>query len=228
MARGDNLKSRHNRLTDNDCVSLKFGELEFRKFIDNPQLEQYWSELQFFKDWKLVHRELVTIEINSWGEMYLWLGSCDIPLKYKPANIGEQRLSMVCPGCRRFIDKIFYKSYWSCFKCHDLIHLSSKRSAKYIKADYFFASYCGVDVKVAHDYLQVGQFRKRNYVFEQIFTEETKMKSVTIKLSLRQVRELEILFEDLGIRKSEVIRRALDEFLDRENLKKIKLRKLKV
>ncbi len=54
------------------------------------------------------------------------------------------------------------------------------------------------------------------------------MKSVTIKLSLKQVRELEFLVEDLGIRKSGIIRRVIDEFFDRENLKKIKLRKLKV
>ncbi len=228
MPRGDNLRSKHNRLTDNDCVSFNLGQLELRKYINDPQLDQYWSELDFYKGHKLVHQELATIEVNNNKEIFLWLGCSEISLIYKPANLGKRRLTMVCPDCKRFIDKVFYKSYWSCFKCHDLIHLTSKRSAKYVMADHYFAAYAGVTPKLAHWYFQVGLLRKRNFTFEQIYTEETKMKSVTIKLSLKQVRELEFMVEDLGIRKSEIIRRAIDDFMDRENLKKIKLRKLKV
>ena len=228
MSKGEHLKSKFYRYTDNDCVSLMLGQLELRKHINDPQLDQYWSELEFYKGWILVLEEIATIEISSNKDMYLWLGCSEIQLVYKPANIGERRLSMVCPDCKRFVDKIFYKSYWSCFKCHDLIHLTSKRSAKYVMADHYFAAYAGVTPKLAHWYFQVGLLRKSNLTFEQIYTEETKMKSVTIKLSLKQVRELDRMVEDLGIRKSEIIRRAIDNFFDSENLKKIKLRKLKI
>jgi len=65
-----------------------------------------------------------------------------------------------------------------------------------------------------------------NYLVEKIYTEETFMKQIGLKLSLKQIKELEFLSQELGLPKSEIIRRALDEYFDNLKLRKAKINSL--
>jgi negative regulator of sigma E activity len=64
---------------------------------------------------------------------------------------------------------------------------------------------------------------KNNYTIENLYNKDNIMKQTGIKLSSYELKELEKLAKELDLSRSEVIRRALDHYIDFVKGQKAKL-----
>jgi len=169
-------------------------------------------------------------------DFYLHIGTNrfnkEIYITIEDTGNGGSKPVTHCPYCGEKIIKLFlsppYFNEWKCRKCHDLTYASSKHSSRPSAHDNRMAARIGVSPKEFHRIINLGYRKDRldNYFTEQIYTEETKMVSTSLKLSKRQVRELDKLSAEFDLPKSELIRRAIDLFLEKEKLKAVQLKSL--
>lgn len=238
---GEHLRSWHYRRTVEACIEFKLGKLKLRKHIDDEDFDNYWSEVDFYYDNKLVVRSSTKI-IKNFDGTFLYLrrkgGRTPIPLFNQNTNNGGSFPMMRCPWCLRKVLKLYLKpphfDEWLCQKCHDLTHQTSRQSTKPSKFEYIIAQQMGVHVSVVMATINSGikKFRKGNYYKEYLHTyseekEESEMQQTTIKMSNWEYRELDKLSQKYGLSRSEIIRRAVDLFIEKEKMTEAQLKKLK-
>jgi hypothetical protein len=87
------------------------------------------------------------------------------------------------------------------------------------------AAQMGASVRDVHRTLNSlrKNWYKDNYTIENLFNKDNIMKQTGIKLSSYELKELEKLARDLDLSRSEIIRRALDYYIDFVKGQKAKL-----
>ena len=234
---GQHLRSQNYRRTVEGCIEFKLGKLQLRKHIDDEDFDNYWSEVDFYHDDKLVFKSRAEV-IKHYDGTFLYLkrkfGQTPIPLFRQPTNNGGSFPMMKCPNCKRKVLKLYLRhpgfEKWACQRCHDLAHTTSKQSTKPRKLERMIAGQMGVPVSIVMSAISSGvkKGRRKNYYIEYLhtynqITEETKVQQTTIKLSARQIKLLDGLSGLLDLARAEIIRRAIDEYLDRREERKSRI-----
>src|ERR1035438_3330743 len=221
---GQHFRSRYYRFTVEDCLPFELGKYELRKVLNEPDADKYYSILEYYIDNELFYKVKCFIK----NETIFTIGNKDnnshqINLTYQ--NTGEGRYNgkrpmVECPYCERKKLTLFlkppYYNQWSCRTCHNLTYVSSKESSKPVRLEYMMAGQIGTSPRNIHRALRsMGKGRyKNNYTIENLINKNNIMKQTGIKLSAFELRELEKLAKDLDLSRSEIIRRALDYYID--------------
>jgi hypothetical protein len=236
---GEHFRSRYYRFTVEDCLKFELGRYKLRKVLNNQDIEKYYSILEFYKDNKLFYKTECYFENEStlllkgkYDQSMDLIRNYHINLTYQ--NTGEGRYNgkrpmVMCPYCERKKLTLFlkppYYNVWSCRTCHNLTYVSAKESHRPNRFEYIIAGQIGTSVNNVHRSLcgMRRQSYRNNYTIENLINKENIMKQTGIKLSSYELKELERISKELDLSRSEVIRRALDHYIDFVKGQKAKL-----
>ena len=230
---GQHFRSRYYRFTVEDCLPFELGKYELRKVLNEPDADKYYSILEYYKDNELFYKVKCFIK----NETIYTIGKKDnnshqINLIYQRTGkwgaYGERPM-VCCPYCEQKKLTLFlkppYYNQWACRTCHNLTYVSSKESTRPNRWTFILAAQMGASVNSVRGAL--NSLRKQrylnNYTIENLYNEDNILKQTGIKLSSYELKELEKLAKDLDLSRSELIRRALDYYIDFVKEQKAKL-----
>jgi hypothetical protein len=230
---GQHFRSRFYRFTVEDCLKFELGKYELRKFLYDPYADKYYSVLEYYKNNESFYKVKCFIKNGT----IFTIGDKDnythqINLTYQRTGrwgaYGERPM-VCCPFCEQKKLTLFlkppYYNQWACRTCHNLTYVSSKKSTRPNRWTFILAAQMGASVNSVRGAL--NSLRKQrylnNYTIENLYNEDNIMKQTGIKLSSYELKELEKLAKDLDLSRSELIRRALDYYIDFVKGQKAKL-----
>jgi hypothetical protein len=230
---GQHFRSRYYRFTVEDCLKFEFGKYQLRKILNDPNADKYYSILEYYNGNELFYKVKCFIKNGS----IFTIGDKDnnshqINLTYQRTGkwgaYGERPM-VFCPYCEQKKLTLFlkppYYNQWACRTCHNLTYVSSKESSRPNRFIYMMAAQIGTSARNVQRALRsMGKGRyKNNYTIENLYNKDNIMKQTGIKLSSYELKELEKLAKELDLSRSEVIRRALDHYIDFVKGQKAKL-----
>jgi|GEM_PF-6638459 len=232
---GEHFRSRYYRLTVEDCIVFYFGQSEIRRIIDDPDYYKYFEVIEFYKDKKLFLTTKCLLRVEN-SEKILILGNKqgfnEFKLTYQNTGekkYGSKRVMISCPDCGNKVLKVFlrppYYNNWKCRLCHYLTHESTKESRRPGKFDYLIAAQINISARVVRrilNRLRPSRY-SGDYFISNLYTEETFMKQIGLKLSEYEIKEVQKLSKELDLSKSEIIRRAIDHYIDFLKMQKRKI-----
>lgn len=228
---GQHFRSKYYRFTVEDCFKFELCRYQIRRVINLPDREKYFSVLTYYKNNEAFFRAKVIFIDNTTLVIASQYGISEIKLIYQSTGVHRndgKRLMVCCPNCGKKKIKLFLKPpyyyKWLCRNCHNLTYESCKESSPPDRIERFLATTSGASVKFVRKSLNRLKYHryKDNYTIETLFNEDTIMKQTGIKLSSFELKELEKLSKELDLSRSEIIRRALDYYIDFLRMQKSK------
>ncbi|MCB9207572.1 MAG: hypothetical protein H6611_09755 [Ignavibacteriales bacterium] len=243
MSRGDNLRSDYYRFTVEEVLILDLYQLEsiksesFKEFVQSDSTGIFKKSILeiYFRNQKKGEMILNIEKEKSRLILKLLYSSNNvrieeiIQLSYQKLVSGGLKFYLHCPNCQRRSTKVYLipiLNRFLCRKCGRLTYESCKQSEHTNKFHYLIAASSNSNPREVKQYFNMLKRERRlndlSYIIEKNINEGDNMHATTIKLGELQNKQLNLLSKKNDLPKSELIRRAVDMYLDTQTDRELK------
>lgn len=243
MSRGDNLRSDFYRFSVEEVLILDLYQLEsiksesFKEFVQSEQtgifkksiLEIYFQNQKKGEVILIIQKEKLRLILKLLYSSNNARIEEIIQLSYQKLVSGGLKYYLHCPNCQRRGTKVYLiptLNRFLCRRCGRLTYESCKQSEHPSKFHYLIAASINHNPHEVKRYFNLlkreRRFKDLSYIIEKNINEGNIMHATTIKLGELQNKQLNQLSKKNDLPKSELIRRAVDMYLDTQTERELK------